>query len=530
MSRREFDPEAETFAELTRRTLVVIDVETTKVKKVTGADKAPPQRLVAYAYAVLEDGVYSRKQAYNALVNPGVPIHKDSTTVHGITDADVASKRDFTFHAKRLVGVLSQPGAVLVAHNANFDVGVLTNEFALIGQAMPDLPVIDTMYLPKTVSYAVEGLSVRPSLPLLSSVLGVTLRNHHDADADVEATAKVLLALLRHAAGVGSFTDIDDLLFQHARGTTQSMKSSGYISSRDLEGLIDLPADHLARHQVALDSDPDKDGCDEWVARSVECAQLLCPLLAAECEAARTHVNHLFKPLRKAGTGLVEPGQYATLVGGLMRLMTPAAWPRLEVWWWRNERTPVSEAVRCEGRQSCPDCRKGDPCPLDVAHEYAAASALCTNEGEVTSKRTDGLIFKGKDGYFPKWAKSVPELAAHLAWLVIADAVKQNQQTRADYYTGWVTDVGLGTVEPRIALRTAWQLTGQGRVAEARGALNESARTGSTNPGQRSVRDALRRLDVHEHTLAARTPAEPVAPNKSRPRDRVRTSPFSVLR
>lgn len=518
-----FDPEAEAFAELTRRPLVVVDVETTWVPG------GKPQRMVSYAYAVVHHGKYMKRDAYTALVNPGVPIHAKSTNVHGITDADMAGKRAFASHAKRLARVMATPDAILVAHNANFDIGVIKNEFELIGQTMPDLPVIDTMYLPRTVGYSVEGLSIRPSLMLLCSVLGVPLLKHHDAAADTEATARIVIALLRHTAVHGKTADTDELLEWHGRGTTGAMKTSGYIPSRDLDAAYQMPPAHQVRHQVPLDSDPDAQAVADWLDRAVECAELRCPLLAAECEAAQALNSRLFKPLRLRTAGLREPGQVATLVGGLMRLLSPQCHPRVEVLWWRNDGQAIQGAPRCAGDTSCPDCRKGQPCPLDVAHEYAAQSAMCTEAGEVTQNRIEELIMKPNDGYMRNWAKSVPELAGHAAWLSIQAQVQANDHHRAGRYLELAKGFGLHKVEPQLALRVAQQFLGQGKVDDAEALLEQVLKTGSTNPSNLAVKQALSKVAVHRARQAV-TAAVPVSTNRrrARPADRVRTSPFEV--
>ena len=75
-------------------------------------------------------------------------------------------------------------------------------------------------------------LAGRPALPLVCSVLGIPLEDHHQAAADVKATAQALLALLRFAAAQGELVTMDEPLATHDRGTTHS-KSSAYIANRD---------------------------------------------------------------------------------------------------------------------------------------------------------------------------------------------------------------------------------------------------------------------------------------------------------
>jgi DNA polymerase III epsilon subunit-like protein len=88
---RAFDPEAEAFAELTRRPFLVLDLETTY------DTLASEQRVVSFAYTLINSGSYEKSNSYYNLVNPGMPISKDSTRVHGLTDADVARLKILRF-------------------------------------------------------------------------------------------------------------------------------------------------------------------------------------------------------------------------------------------------------------------------------------------------------------------------------------------------------------------------------------------------------------------------------------------------
>jgi DNA polymerase III epsilon subunit-like protein len=240
VSRRVFDPASDAYRELTSRPLLVIDTET------TDAGKDQPHRVVSYAYVLIENGELSRKNAYHSLVNPGIPISKRTNEVHGISDTDVASKRGFAFHVPRLTRMLSTPDVVLVAHNVNFDVSVLRAEFDRAGHTVPDVPVIDTMYLPRTLGYQPDTLGTRPALALLASTLGVTNTRPHSADADTDTTAKVLLRLLREAAATGQLVSIEDLLTAHDRGTTADVTGNVHIRRNGSSGPA-IPDAHLAR-------------------------------------------------------------------------------------------------------------------------------------------------------------------------------------------------------------------------------------------------------------------------------------------
>lgn len=523
MSRRVFDPADDAYRELTTRPLLVIDTETTDV----GKDQ--PHRVVSYAYALIENGELTRKNAYHSLVNPGVPISTRTQEVHGISDADVASKRGFGFHVPRLARMLATPDVVLVAHNVNFDVSVLRAEFDRAGYTLPDIPVIDTMYLPRTLGYQPDTLGTRPALALLASTLGVTNTRPHSADTDTDTTAKVLLRLLREAAATGQLVTIEDLLAAHDRGTTADITGNVHIRGNGSSGPV-IPDAHLARHTVPLTSHPTTADIADWLDRASECVALTCPLLASEAEAARPHVNALFKPLHKNLASTTEPGQVATLVGGLMRLMAPGAWPRLEVWWWRNASPVIAAAARCESGKRCPDCRAGCPCPLDVAIEWVGQSVLRDDQGLVTTERIDDRIMKASSGYVGRW-KGVDDLTARLTVLCIEEATRAGEHGRAARYQQRAVALGLHERDQRLALRVAQDYAGQQNLVAARDLLTLVSRPGSTSHDQAAVVLALGRIDAHEaRDVTPNRRRTPGTTSKARPGIRTRVSPYAGVR
>src|SRR5699024_464037 len=128
-------------------------------------------------------------------LNPGIPMR--ATHVHGITDADVAGAPRFADLAVTIGTALQ--GAVVVAHNAEFDVAFLQSEFARAGMAMPRLP-----------SYLRRQRSTR-SLPQLRrrwlgeccAALGVPQHGAHSALGGAYAAAGLLGQYLARDARTG---------------------------------------------------------------------------------------------------------------------------------------------------------------------------------------------------------------------------------------------------------------------------------------------------------------------------------------
>lgn len=105
------------------RPLVCFDLET------TGLDLAI-DRIVEIAMVRVEpDGTRSE---WVQRVNPGMPIPKESTAVHGITDEDVREMPRFAEVAPRVVQTIE--GADLAGYNSNrFDVPMLAEELLRAG-------------------------------------------------------------------------------------------------------------------------------------------------------------------------------------------------------------------------------------------------------------------------------------------------------------------------------------------------------------------------------------------------------------
>ncbi len=96
--------------------LVVLDFETT--------NSATGLRAVELAAVVVRKGQVG--ETFGELINPGCQIDSFSQSIHGITNADVRDAPSFREHWPRVRRLLR--GAVVIAHNAPFDAGVMRNE------------------------------------------------------------------------------------------------------------------------------------------------------------------------------------------------------------------------------------------------------------------------------------------------------------------------------------------------------------------------------------------------------------------
>jgi len=164
---------------------VVFDTET------TGLLPAQGDEIVQIAAVRIVNGRRVEGEVFDTLVNPGRPIPASSTEVHGITEAMVR-EAPVMADVGRAFHRFAQ-GAVLIAHNAPFDMEFLRRHEPAIG-ARFDHPILDTVLL----SAVVFGQHEVHSLDALSHRLGITIPEEarHTALGDTVATADAFLKML----------------------------------------------------------------------------------------------------------------------------------------------------------------------------------------------------------------------------------------------------------------------------------------------------------------------------------------------
>ena len=126
-----------------------------------------------------------------------------NTFIHHITLEDVNDKPEFDEYYDDLKQVFD--GAVLVAHNARFDIGVLNSMCDSYNLEHFRNPYIDTV----TLSRRVFPNLINHRLNTVSEYLGVEL-NHHEASSDAYACMMIVLSVMNMS---GNY-DIVDLMRQ----------------------------------------------------------------------------------------------------------------------------------------------------------------------------------------------------------------------------------------------------------------------------------------------------------------------------
>ncbi len=168
---------------------------------------------------------------FQTLVDPGGPVPAFISTLTGITTSMVVGAPGI---GEVLPSFLEfARGAVLVAHNARFDVGFLKAAAADLGHPWPAPVVLDTVALARRAVTRDEVPNHK--LSTLAAFFGATVTPNHRALADARATVDVLHALLARLGPLG-ITHLEDL------ATATDPVPEGRRRKRHLaDGLPDAP-------------------------------------------------------------------------------------------------------------------------------------------------------------------------------------------------------------------------------------------------------------------------------------------------
>ncbi len=162
-------------------TFTVLDVET------TGLSAASGHRICEIALLRLRGGKVL--DSFESLIDPQRSISPGASAVNGLTDFRVKGQPLFGQVAERVQALLD--GAVLVAHNAPFDLSFLAGEWRRLRWPPRMGFTVDTLLLARRL-YAFR----RNNLADVARSLRVRIDQEHRAMGDVWTTQRVLQAML----------------------------------------------------------------------------------------------------------------------------------------------------------------------------------------------------------------------------------------------------------------------------------------------------------------------------------------------
>ena len=163
---------------------VVLDTETTGISIKEG------HRIVEIGCIELEN-LIPTKNKFHCYLNPERKVSEKALEVHGYTDEFLAAQKKFKDIGEQFLEFIKNKR--LIIHNADFDLGHLNNELAILGKKKIENEIVDTLILARD---KFPGSPV--SLDALCKRYRVdnSRRTQHTALVDCDLLAKVYINLI----------------------------------------------------------------------------------------------------------------------------------------------------------------------------------------------------------------------------------------------------------------------------------------------------------------------------------------------
>ncbi len=178
-------------------TYVVFDIETTGFSPVSN-------RIIEIGAVKVTDGRITER--FSTFVNPQVPIPFEIEKLTGINDGMVLEADTIETVLPQFLDFVGD--AVLVAHNASFDVSFIKENAKRQGMAV-EHTYVDTVAVARTL---LTG-QAKYTLDAVAKTLGISLENHHRAVDDAECTAEIFIKFIEMLKkdGIETLADLNEL-------------------------------------------------------------------------------------------------------------------------------------------------------------------------------------------------------------------------------------------------------------------------------------------------------------------------------
>ncbi|MDF1544156.1 MAG: exonuclease domain-containing protein [bacterium] len=178
---------------------VAFDTETTGIW-------APGHKIVEIAGVKfsIEKGLIG---TFQELINPGRAMSPEVIAVHGITD-DMLVGRDKADQVLRRFEQFCAPDAVMIAHNAGFDISFVACELERLGRKFSPNRVLDTIDIFRKFFPGEEFYS----LLSLAKSFSIAESQEHRALQDAELVRRLFMVALDKMPSFGSWEEIESLL------------------------------------------------------------------------------------------------------------------------------------------------------------------------------------------------------------------------------------------------------------------------------------------------------------------------------
>ena len=208
---------------------VVLDTETTGISIKEG------HRIVEIGCIEL-DNLIPTKNKFHCYLNPERKVSEKALEVHGYTDEFLANQKKFSDVGEQFLEFIK--GKRLVIHNADFDIGHLNNELAILGKKKLDNEIIDTLILARD---KFPGSPVSLDALCKRYRIDNSERTQHTALIDCDLLAKVYINLIDQKEPTLNFQSQD-----------QDMKEGRDLNVNYFKKVIKPTEDEIIKHKEYL--------------------------------------------------------------------------------------------------------------------------------------------------------------------------------------------------------------------------------------------------------------------------------------
>ena len=179
---------------------VVLDTETTGISVRDG------HRLVEIGCVELDD-LITTKNSFHCYLNPERKVSEKAFEVHGYTDEFLAIQKKFSDVVEKFLEFIKDKR--LIIHNAEFDLGHLNNELAILGKKKLDNEIVDTLILARD---KFPGSPVSLDALCKRYRIDNSKRTQHTALIDCDLLAKVYINLIDQKEPTLNFQNEETML------------------------------------------------------------------------------------------------------------------------------------------------------------------------------------------------------------------------------------------------------------------------------------------------------------------------------
>jgi len=179
---------------------VVLDTETTGISVKDG------HRLVEIGCIEL-DNLIPTKNRFHCYLNPERKVSEKALEVHGYTDEFLANQKRFLEIVEKFLEFIKDKR--LIIHNAEFDLGHLNNELAILGKKKLDNEIVDTLILARD---KFPGSPVSLDALCKRYRIDNSKRTQHTALIDCDLLAKVYINLIDQKEPTLNFQNEETML------------------------------------------------------------------------------------------------------------------------------------------------------------------------------------------------------------------------------------------------------------------------------------------------------------------------------